>query len=143
MSVTLGDLDNQDDAEEMFEAVKDKQRGERLENADALATKQRLEEKQQESFETVSVGVLGESIEMETLSGMGEQTHLPRRLIEAERAGDEMEQLIVLDDMIEVLAEKSDDPFDRAFWNRFDQDVISDTYESLALKSRGGDDAGN
>ena len=136
---------NPEFVEQATEELREEEREETLSRAEAREAKRRLEEKRESETETVTVNVEGEDIEMEPLQGLGETTSLTREFVEAERKGDDMDMLIALDKMVERLHQKTvhDDIFDREFWNGFDDEVITDAYEELGLKSRGGDDAGN
>ena len=136
---------NPEFVEEAHEEAREQEREETLSRAEAREAKRRLEEKRESETETVTINVQGEDIEMYPLQGLGETTSLTREFVEAERKGDDMDMLIALDKMIERLHQKTvhDDIFDREFWNGFDDEVITDAYEELGLKSRGGDHAGN
>ena len=136
---------NPEFVEEAHEEAREEEREETLSRAEAREAKRRLEEKRESETETVTIDVQGEDIEMKPLQGLGETTSLTREFIEAERKGNEMDIMIALDKMVERLAEKTvhDDIFNREFWDGFDDETITDAYEELSLKSRGGERAGN
>ena len=136
---------NPEFVEQATEELREEEREETVSRAAAREAKRRLEEKRESETETVTVDVQGEEIEMYPLQGLGETTSLTREFVEAERKGNEMDILIALDKMVERLHEKTvhDDIFDREFWNAFDDETITDAYEELGLKSRGGEHAGN
>lgn len=145
MSARASGYENGEFVEQATAEVREQQQESQLSRAEALETKRRLLESRATETETVLVSVEGEEVEMEPLSGLGEKTGLARRMIEADRAGDEDERLIVLDDMVQRLADHSvhGDVFDREFWDGFDDEAIREAYQDLGLKSRGGQSAGN
>lgn len=160
---TLADLSNTETAvnagREHVQADAREETEESLSRAEALAVKRRLEQQREYEIETVTISVSGEPIEMEAYRGVGEKTNLPRRLLEVEKAEQKArrqddarglevarkQQLVVLDDMVQTLADRAvhDDIFDRTFWDGLDEEQIKDAHEQLGLKSAGGNDAGN
>ena len=92
-----------------------------------------------ETPETVEITVDGETVECEPPSGGAGEKYRPLTdLVRGEERGDGQRTVFAIMDMIDTLVAASDDDHQQAFWDRLDEETITNAYSEFLRAGAGG-----